>query len=86
MLKKFLAKLALDRLVQLITKPSRPIIAGLVQFEGTKDEFHEQMETLSDNSVSDGNDRCTVYLNKGVPVGVYHRWPNRDYCYIGSYN
>tara|TARA_Y100001956_G_scaffold79844_1_gene93725 strand:- start:31 stop:288 length:258 start_codon:yes stop_codon:yes gene_type:complete len=84
MLKKFLAQLALEKIVQLV-KPSAPVIAGLVQYEGTKDEFHKEMEVLSDSSVSDGNGRCTVYLYKGRTVGVHHRWPNRDFCYLGDY-
>lgn len=85
MLKKFLASLALDRLGQLIMSPLKPNIAGLVEFEGTKDEFHIQMESMSDKVVSDPNERCTVYFSGSKVVGVHHRWPNRDYCYFGSY-
>lgn len=85
MFKKFLASLALEKLKQLILSPSQPNIAGLVEFGGTKEEFHIQMEELSDKVVSDANERCTVYFKRNKVVGVHHRWPNRDYCYLGSY-
>lgn len=85
MLKKFLAKLALEKLGEMLLSPLRPNIAGLVEFEGTKDEFHEQMESMSTKVVSDANERCTIYMHNGKVVGVHHRWPNRDYCYFGSY-
>ena len=85
MLKKLLASEAIKFVMGKVFEAASPEPTGLVVFDGQIDEFHLEMETLSDNKLCDARSQVTVYTKNGIVVGITTTYPGaRSYCFIAA--